>query len=147
MLIYDDGYYFNLAIKEEKKALKSNNVPIGCIIVYKNKIIATAYNKKNSKKISLYHAEILAIIKACRYLNTFILDNCTMYVTLKPCEMCMNAIAESRIKNVKYLISSKYEKNLKSNYDYIVCDLCDDNQFVEDYKIMLSNFFRNIRGK
>ena len=45
------------------------------------------------------------------------------------------------------VISSKYEKNLKSNYDYIVCDLCDDNQFVEDYKIMLSNFFRNIRGK
>ena len=147
MLIYDDGYYFNLAIKEAKKALKSNNVPIGCIIVYKNKIIAKAYNKKNSKKISLYHAEILAIIKACKYLNTFILDNCTMYVTLKPCEMCMNAIDESRIKNVKYLISSKYEKHLKSNYDYIVCDLCDDNQFVGDYKIMLSNFFRNIRGK
>ena len=97
MLIYDDGYYFNLAIKEAKKALKSNNVPIGCVIVYKNKIIAKAYNKKNSKKISLYHAEILAIIKACKYLNTFILDNCTMYVTLKPCEMCMNAIAESRI--------------------------------------------------
>ena len=66
MLIYDDGYYFNLAIKEAKKALKSNNVPIGCIIVYKNKIIAKAYNKKNSKKISLYHAEILAIQKATK---------------------------------------------------------------------------------
>ena len=140
-------YYMNFALKEAKKAYVKDDVPVGCIIVKNNKIIAKAYNKKNSKKISLYHAEILAIIKACKYLNTFILDNCTMYVTLKPCEMCMNAIAESRIKNVKYLISSKYEKNLKSNYDYIVCDLCDDNQFVEDYKIMLSNFFRNIRGK
>ncbi len=146
MLLNDDKYYFDLAIKEARKASKTNNVPVGCIIVFKNKVIAKAYNKKNNKNISIYHAEILAIIKACKYLKTFILEECTMYVTLEPCEMCMNAIAESRIRNIKYLISSKYENNLKSNYDRINCRKYDDNEFANKYKNILSEFFSNIRS-
>ena len=146
MSLKDDKYYFNLALKEAKRAAKSNNVPIGCVIVFNNRVIAKAYNKKNSKNVSIYHAEILAMIKACRFLNTFILEDCTMYVTLEPCKMCMNAIAESRIRNVNYLISSKYEINLKSNYDRISCKQFDDNEFADKYKKILSEFFSNIRG-
>ena len=58
MLLNDDKYYFDLAIREARKASKTNNVPVGCIIVFKNKVIAKAYNKKNNKNISIYHAEI-----------------------------------------------------------------------------------------
>lgn len=146
MLLNEDNYYFNLALKEAKKALKTNNVPVGCVIVFRNRVIAKAYNKKNSKNISVYHAEMLAIVKACKCLKTFILNECTMYVTLEPCEMCMNAIAESRIRNVNYLISSKYEVNLKSNYDRISCKQFDDNEFTDKYNKILSEFFSNIRG-
>ena len=146
MLLKEDDYYFDLAIKEAKIASKTNNVPVGCVIVFKNKVIAKAYNQKNKKNISIYHAEILAIIKACKYLKTFILDECTMYVTLEPCEMCMNAIAESRIRNVKYLISSKYENNLKCNYNRISCKKYDNNEFIDKYKSILSEFFSNMRN-
>lgn len=145
MLIKGDEYYFNLTLKEAKKAARSNNVPIGCVIVFKNKVIAKAYNKKNSKNVSIYHAEILAIIKACRFLNTFILEDCTMYVTLEPCKMCMNAIAESRIRNVKYLISSRYENNLKSNYDRINYKQYSNCECINEYRNMLSDFFKNVR--
>ena len=147
MLKNDDCYYFLQALKEANKAFKTDNVPVGCVIIYKNKIIAKSYNKKNCKKISIYHAEMLAIIKACKYLNTFILDECIMYVTLKPCEMCMNAIAESRIKNVKYLIPSHYDNNLKKNYSYIKCRTYNNNKYIQIYKNMLSSFFKNIRNK
>ena len=142
MLIYDDDYYFNLAIKEAKKALKSKNVPIGCIIVYKNKIIAKAYNKKNSDNISIYHAEILCIIKACKKLKTWRLDDCEMYVTLEPCKMCISAIAESRIKKVYYILSSNYKKGEISNATNT--NLVGDNDDY-DYKKLLSSFFENKR--
>ena len=69
-----------------------------------------------------------------------------MYVTLEPCEMCMNAIAESRIRNIRYLISSKYENNLNSNYDRINCKKYDANEFADKYKNILSKFFSNIRS-
>ncbi len=146
MSLKDDKYYFNLALKEAKRAAKSNNVPIGCVIVFNNRVIAKAYNKKNSKNVSIYHAEILAMIKACRFLNTFILEDCTMYVTLEPCKMCMNAMAESRIRNVKYLISSRYGNNLKSNYDRIKCKQYYNNEYIDEYSDMLSKFFKNVRS-
>ena len=88
------------AIKEAKKAYRKNEVPIGAVIVYKNKIIARGYNLRERKKNSLLHAEIIAISKACKKLKTWRLDECDLYVTLEPCPMCSGAIIQSRIKNI-----------------------------------------------
>jgi tRNA(adenine34) deaminase len=92
--------YMKEAIKEAKKAAKIGEVPIGCVIVYENKIIARGYNKRNTKKTTLAHAELLAIQKASKALGDWRLEDCTMYVTLEPCQMCSGAIVQARIKQV-----------------------------------------------
>ena len=88
------------AIKQAKKAYKIDEVPIGCVIVHEGKIIARAYNKRNYKKSTLAHAEILAIQKASKVLNDWRLEGCTMYVTLEPCQMCAGAIVQARVDKV-----------------------------------------------
>lgn len=88
------------AIKQAKKAYKIDEVPIGCVIVYEGRIIARAYNKRNYKKSTLAHAEILAIQKASKVLNDWRLEGCTMYVTLEPCQMCAGAIVQARVDKV-----------------------------------------------
>lgn len=92
--------YMREAIKQAKKAAKIGEVPIGCVIVYNDKIIARAYNKRNKNKTTLAHAELLAISKASKVLGDWRLEDCTMYVTLEPCQMCSGAIVQARIKEV-----------------------------------------------
>ena len=99
--------YMNIALNEAKKSLKYGEVPVGCIIVYKNKIIAKAFNMKERKKCALYHAEIIAIKKASKKIKNWRLNDCDMYVTLKPCPMCSSAIKQSRIKKVYYGTDNK----------------------------------------
>ena len=94
--------YLKSAYTEAKKAYKMDEVPVGAVIVKDGKVIARAYNKKESTKDPLGHAEILAIKKACKKLNTWHLDDCEMYVTLEPCTMCVGAIVHSRIKTIYY---------------------------------------------
>ena len=88
------------ALREAKKAEKAEEVPIGCVIVFEGKIIARAYNMRQTKRLATAHAEILAIEKACRKIKDWRLDGMEMYVTLEPCAMCAGAIANSRIKKV-----------------------------------------------
>lgn len=88
------------ALKQAKKALKYDEVPIGCVIVHNDKIIARGYNKRNTKKNTIAHAEMIAINKASKVLGDWRLEDCTMYVTLEPCQMCAGAIVQSRIKTV-----------------------------------------------
>lgn len=95
-----EEFFMKEALKEAKKAYKKKEVPIGAVIVYKNKIIARGYNLRESKKNSLLHAEIIAISKACKKLKSWRLDECDLYVTLEPCPMCSGAIIQSRIKNI-----------------------------------------------
>ncbi len=92
--------YMKEAIKQAKKAAKIGEVPIGCVIVYENKIIARGYNKRNTKKTTLAHAELLAIQKASKALGDWRLEDTIMYVTLEPCQMCAGAIVQARIKKV-----------------------------------------------
>lgn len=95
-----DKKYMKEAIKQALKAYQINEVPIGCVIVYENEIIARAYNKRNTKKNTLAHAELLAIHKASKVICDWRLENCTMYITLEPCQMCAGAIVQARIKRV-----------------------------------------------
>ena len=95
-----DETYMRQAILQEKKAYKAEETPIGCVIVYEDKIIARGYNKRNTKKNTLAHAEIIAIKKASKVLNDWRLEQCTMYVTLEPCQMCSGAIVQSRMTRV-----------------------------------------------
>ncbi len=92
--------YMKEAIRQAKKAEANKDVPIGCVIVYEDKIIARGYNRRNVDKTTLAHAEILAIKKASKYLGDWRLEDCTMYVTLEPCQMCAGAIVQARIPNV-----------------------------------------------
>ena len=88
------------AIREAKKAYALEEVPIGCVIVYQDKIIARGYNRRNTDKNTVAHAEMSAIKKASKKLGDWRLEGCTMYVTLEPCQMCAGAIVQARIDEV-----------------------------------------------
>ncbi len=92
--------FMKQAVKQAKKAYDKLETPIGCVIVHEDKIIARGYNKRNMKKNTLAHAEILAINKASKVLGDWRLEDCTMYVTLEPCPMCAGAIVQARIPRV-----------------------------------------------
>lgn len=94
--------YMRLALRQADKAEAIDEVPVGCVIVKDNKVIASAYNQKESKNDCTCHAEILAIKKASKKLNNWRLIDCDMYVTLEPCVMCSGAIISSRIKNLYF---------------------------------------------
>ncbi len=92
--------YMNMAITQAKKAYRLGEVPIGCVIVYENKVIGRGYNRRNTDKTPLAHAEISAIKKACKVVGDWRLEDCTLYVTLEPCQMCSGAIVQARIPRV-----------------------------------------------
>lgn len=92
--------FMDAAIKLARKAYENGDVPIGCVIVKDGKIIARGYNKRNLKKTTLAHAELLAIEQASKKLADWRLEDCTLYVTLEPCQMCAGAIVQARIPNV-----------------------------------------------
>jgi len=119
------------------KAIKEDEVPVGAIIVKDNKIISKAYNKTNKSNNILDHAEIIAIKKASKILNNWRLDDCTLYISLEPCDMCKEIIKKSRINNVIYF-SKQNEFKTENNPNY---KLFENN----DISILLTNFFKNKR--
>ena len=92
--------YMKAAIREAKKAYALEEVPIGCVIVQNDRIIARGYNRRNTEGNTLAHAELTAIKKASKKTGDWRLEDCTMYVTLEPCQMCAGAIVQSRMKKV-----------------------------------------------
>ncbi len=96
----EDERYMEEALRQARKAFDLGEVPVGCVIVYKDKIIARGYNCRNHKKTSLGHAEITAIRQACKKIGDWRLEECTMYITLEPCPMCAGAIIQARIPRV-----------------------------------------------
>ncbi|SKB56485.1 tRNA(adenine34) deaminase [Lachnospiraceae bacterium] len=93
-----DEKYMKEALKQAAKARKLGEVPIGCVIVYEDRIIGRGYNRRNTDKSTLAHAEISAIKKAAKVIGDWRLEDCTLYVTLEPCPMCGGAIVQSRMK-------------------------------------------------
>ena len=96
----NDEKYMKEAIRQAKKAYALGEVPIGCVIVYQDKIIGRGYNRRNTDKNTLSHAEITAINKASKRIGDWRLEDCTLYVTLEPCQMCSGAIVQARITRV-----------------------------------------------
>ena len=96
----EDEKYMRQALRLAKKAASLDEVPIGCVIVYQDKIIARGYNRRNTDKSTLAHAEIIAIRKASKVIGDWRLEDCIMYVTLEPCQMCAGAIVQARIPKV-----------------------------------------------
>lgn len=148
----DDEKYMKLAILEAKKALINEDIPIGAVIVYEDKVIAKGYNKRNLKKNVLYHAEIIAIYKACTYMKDWRLEDTTMYVTVEPCPMCAGAILQARIPTVVFGAENKKAGSAKS-----VVNLFDNPSFnhqvvtrqvlSEPCGRLMMDFFANLREK
>ena len=132
--------YIELAIKEAQKAYKQGEVPVGAVIVKDNKVIAKAYNTIEKEKNSIKHAEIKVIEKASKKLKNWRLNDCELYVTLEPCEMCRGAIILSRIKKTYYILSRKDIKN-NSNIEF---EKVNNNE--NEYLNMLQDFFKEKRG-
>jgi len=136
----NDEYYMNIAVSLARKAYKKNEVPVGAIIVKNNRIIAKAYNKKESKRNPIYHAELIAISKACKKLKTWHLDDCILYVTLEPCMMCTGAIEQSRIKKIIY-----GTENYNCGYISNLSTIETENLNNEECILLLKNFFKSKR--
>ena len=161
----------NLALKKAKIAFKNGDIPVGCVIVYKKNIknkkmtkvansvglsnesiLSTAYNKRNKSNDATSHAEIIAISKACRKIKDFRLEDCTLYVTLEPCQMCAGAIVQSRIKRL--VVGTK---SLKSGSCGSIIDILNNNEFnhkvemecieSKDCENLIKDFFKKIRKK
>ena len=96
----DDNYYMNIALEEARKAYLKDEVPVGCVIVLNDKIIAKGHNLKESTNNIFNHAELIAIEKASKNVHNWRLDDAVIYVTLFPCSMCASAIVSSRIKKI-----------------------------------------------
>ena len=145
--------FMKAAIREARKAEKIQEVPIGCVIVYENKIIARGYNRRNTDKNTLAHAELSAIKKASKKLGDWRLEGCTMYVTLEPCQMCAGAIVQSRMDRV--VIGSMNPKagcagsvlNLLQISAFNHQTVVEKGILEEECSHMLSNFFKNLREK
>lgn len=126
-----------IMLKEAKKAYKCGEVPIGCVIVRNDKVIAQAHNIKQKTHLPFNHAEVIAIIKATKKEKDWRLDDCDLYVTLEPCNMCKEIIKESRIKNVYYLLNSKYANNSFS----IHSEKINNVDIEKSYNNLLKGFF------
>ena len=96
----EDEKYMREAVRQAKKAYALGEVPIGCVIVHDKKIIGRGYNRRNTDKSTLSHAELIAIRKAGKVIGDWRLEECTLYVTLEPCRMCAGAIVQARIPRV-----------------------------------------------
>lgn len=139
------------AIKQAKKAGALDEVPIGCVIVSEGRVIARAYNRRNTDKCTLSHAELLAIKKAAKAAGDWRLEECTIYITLEPCQMCAGAIVQARIPRV--VIGAM---NPKAGCGGSVLNLLEMREFnhqclvtrgvlEEECSSMLSDFFKRLR--
>ena len=145
--------YMKEAIRQARKAWKLNEVPIGCVIVREDRIIARGYNRRNTDKNTLAHAELLAIRKASRAVGDWRLEDCTMYITLEPCQMCAGAIVQARIPRV--VIGSR---NPKAGCAGSILNLLDIPAFNhqaeltegvlgEECSALMTDFFRELRER
>jgi len=145
-----DIFYMKEALKEAKKAGDEKEVPIGAVIVKDDEIISRGHNLRETLQKSTAHAEIVAIESACEALNTWRLEDCTMYVTVEPCPMCAGAMIQSRIKRVVYGASDNKTGAHVSNINVFSGTFTHQVEVVphimrEESRTLLKNFFSTLR--
>ena len=141
------------AIKEAEKAELIDEVPIGCVIVCDDKIIARGHNVRETKRNPLGHAEIIAINKASKKLNRWRLDDCDIYITIEPCIMCAGAIIQSRIRHIYYGAKDLKGGGLGTSIDVLTAKNINHHPEVtqgvmeEECASIVSNYFKSKRKK
>lgn len=149
----EDEKFMRAALREAKKAYALGEVPIGCVIVRDGRVIARGYNRRNTEGNALAHAELSAIRKACKKAGDWRLEDCDIYVTLEPCQMCAGAIVQSRMRRV--VIGCM---NPKAGCAGSVINLLQMREFNHQAEVergvlgeecakMVSGFFSELRGK
>ena len=147
----DQEKYMKEALRQAKKAYALGEVPIGCVIVHEGKIIGRGYNRRNTDKNTLAHAEITAIKKASRVIGDWRLEDCTIYITLEPCQMCAGAIVQARIDEVVMACM-----NPKAGCGGSILNILEMPEFNHQVKVtrgileeecshMLTQFFKELR--
>ncbi len=145
--------YMKQAIKLAEKAAELGEVPIGCVIEYQGKVIGRGYNRRTTDKSTLAHAEIIAIKKACKKMGDWRLEDCTMYVTLEPCQMCAGAIVQARVKKVVIGCMNPKAGCAGSILNVLQMDAFNHQVEIErgvleeECSKMLTSFFKRLRQK
>lgn len=149
----DLEFYMDKALEQAEMAREIDEVPIGCVIVYEDKIIGKGYNRRNTEKNVLAHAEIIAINEACGFMKDWRLEDCTLFVTVEPCPMCSGAILQSRVKRVVF-----GTRNAKAGCCGSILNVVDDDRFnhrveivegirQEECSNIMKEFFKEKRRK
>ncbi len=147
----DKKYFMLKALEQAKIAYKKNEVPIGAVIVKDGKVIAEGFNKREKKQNALFHAEIVAINKACKKLKSWRLDDCDIYITLEPCLMCFGAILNARLKNCYFGAYDKSGGSISANNELLNKSILNHKLNVEggilkeECADILSTFFEEKR--
>ena len=143
--------FMKIALNEAKKAYNKGEIPVGAVIVKDNKVIAKAHNLKELKKDTTKHAEILAIQKASKKLDSWRLEDCEMYVTLEPCSMCAGAAIQARIKKI-YIGTMDYKTgacgsvlNLLGDYKFNHIVETESGVLADECESMIKEFFKELR--
>lgn len=149
----DNIFYMKEAYLQAKYARDLMEVPIGSVIVHNNKIIGKGFNKRNTKKNALYHAEMVAINEACSFFGDWRLENCTLFVTVEPCPMCAGAMLQARIQSLVY-----GTKNKKAGCCGSILNILQNDRFnhrvdithgimEEECSNIMTDFFTTLRNK
>lgn len=148
-----DIKYMQEALIEAKKAFELDESPIGAVIVYKEQIIGRGYNRRNTDKNPLAHAEMLAMNEACGFLGDWRLEECTIYITLEPCPMCSGAIVQARIPRVVFGAKSPKAGFAGSVVNVLQMEAlnhrCEVKEGIceEEASMLLKTYFKNMRNK
>lgn len=145
--------YMALALEQAKIAYKNGDVPIGCVIVYNDKVIASAYNCRMKNKNVLHHSEIIAIDKACKNIGDWRLEDCTLFVTVEPCPMCAGAILQARFKEVVFgaknekagCVGSIYNILQDDRFNHIVS--VKEGVLEDECSFLMKSFFKDCRKR
>ena len=133
-------------IKEAKKSIESNDVPVAAVIVENNKIISKAHNCREKYQSVTKHAELISLEKACKKKNSWHLDDCEIYITMEPCLMCLNAISQARIKKIHYVLENKKYVEIQEKMNNKISKNKIDI-YNKEIDILLKNFFKDKRNK
>ncbi|MGC0372038.1 MAG: hypothetical protein DGJ47_000743 [Rickettsiaceae bacterium] len=143
--------YMRLALKQAEKAYDHKEVPVGCVIVQNDNVISQAHNLVQTHRNPTFHAEMLAINKACEFLDSKNLADCDLYVTLEPCTMCVSAIANARVKRLYYSVSDDKQGAVENGVQFFSSSSCFHKPEIyseimhEESRVLLQKFFRNLR--